>query len=110
MILAVAPALEICLVSRPRWLNQEHRWVVKMPTHLLTEKAAALGYALCQNHGFIDGNKRMAHVAMEVFLVLNGEEISASVDEQEKQVLALAAGDLSRESLAEWLAEHITPV
>ena len=76
----------------------------------LTEKAAALGYALCQNHGFVDGNKRIAHAAMEVFLVLNGEEISAAVDEQEKQMLALAAGDLSRKSLAEWLAEHVTPI
>ena len=76
----------------------------------LTEKAAALGYALCQNHGFVDGNKRIAHAAMEVFLVLNGEEISAAVDEQEKQMLALAAGDLSRKSLTEWLAEHVTPI
>ena len=77
---------------------------------LLTEKAAALGYSLCRNHGFVDGNKRIAHAAMEVFLMLNGKEISASVDEQEKQMLALAAGDLSRESLTAWLVEHITSI
>jgi len=45
----------------------------------LIEKAAALGYSLIRNHGFLDGNKRIAHAAMEVFLVMNGMEISASV-------------------------------
>ena len=45
--------------------------------------AFALGFALIQGHPFIDGNKRIGHAAMEVFLVLNGFEINASVDEQE---------------------------
>ena len=69
----------------------------------LIEKAAALGYSLIRNHGFLDGNKRIAHAAMEVFLVMNGMEISASVDEQERFILSLAAGDVSRESLVDWL-------
>ena len=42
------------------------------------EKAAALGFALVANHAFVDGNKRIGHAAMEVFLVLNGVEINAS--------------------------------
>jgi death-on-curing protein len=46
----------------------------------LNEKAAALGYSLIRNHGFLDGNKRIAHAAMEVFLVMNEFEISAPVD------------------------------
>lgn len=50
----------------------------------LTEKAAALGYSLVRSHGFVDGNKRIAHAAMEVFLVLNGVEITAAIDDQEK--------------------------
>jgi prophage maintenance system killer protein len=44
----------------------------------LAEKAAALCLALVQGHPFIDGNKRVGHVAMETFLVLNGTEINAS--------------------------------
>jgi death-on-curing protein len=47
----------------------------------LIEKAAALCFSLVQNHPFVDGNKRTAHAAMETFLVLNGSEIVASVDE-----------------------------
>lgn len=74
----------------------------------LTDKAAALGYSLVRNHGFIDGNKRIAHAAMEVFLVMNGMELRASVDDQERFMLALAAGDISREALAEWLRTHAT--
>lgn len=72
------------------------------------DKAAALGYSLIRNHGFIDGNKRTAHAAIEVFLVMNGMELRASVDDQERFMLALAAGDVSREALAEWLRAHAT--
>jgi len=48
----------------------------------LTEKTAALTFSLAMNHPFVDGNKRVAHAAMEVLLFLNGCEINATVDEQ----------------------------
>ena len=73
----------------------------------LAEKAAALGYSLIQNHPFLDGNKRIGHAAMEVFLMLNGSEITASVDESEQVLLAIAAGELSRASFAAWLESHL---
>ena len=72
----------------------------------LVDKAAALGYSLIRNHGFFDGNKRIAHAAMEVFLVLNGMELRASVEEQERFMLSLAAGEVSREGLADWLRSN----
>ena len=50
----------------------------------------------------MDGNKRVAHAAMEVFLILNAYEIVASVDEQERLMLDLAAGKMTREQLTEW--------
>ena len=53
----------------------------------LAEKAAALGFSPIKNHAFVDGNKRTAHAAMEIFLLLNGYEIDAPVDEQEHIVL-----------------------
>jgi len=46
------------------------------------EKAAALAFSLVMNHPFLDGNMRVAHAAMETFLLLNGLEIDASIDEQ----------------------------
>lgn len=72
----------------------------------LIEKAAALGYSLIRNHGFVDGNKRIAHAAMEIFRMLNGMELSATVDDQEHFILSLAAGDVPREALVEWLRSH----
>jgi death-on-curing protein len=75
----------------------------------IVEKAVALGFSLIKNHPFIDGNKRIGHAAMEVFLVLNGFEISAAVDEQEQVILKVASGELGREEFVEWLNKHIVP-
>ena len=69
----------------------------------LASKAAALGHSLIQNHPFVDGNKRIGHGAMEVFLLLNGHEIDASVDEQEQIIIGVASGKVSRIELGEWL-------
>lgn len=75
----------------------------------LHAKAAALGYSLVMNHPFLDGNKRVAHAAMEAFLMLNGFEIVAVVDDQERLMLDLAAGNVTRDQLAEWLEKHLQP-
>ncbi len=56
----------------------------------LVEKAAALGFSLVTSHPFVDGNKRLGHAAMETFLLMNGHEIEASVDEQEDLILRWA--------------------
>lgn len=73
----------------------------------LPDKAAALGFFLVRNHPFVDGNKRIGHAALEVTLVLNGFELTASVDEQEQIMLALAAGTLSRDEFTIWVAQHL---
>lgn len=75
----------------------------------LATKAAALCYSLVLNHPFVDGNKRIGHAAMEVFLLLNGHELHAPVDEQEQLMLQLAAGNLKREAFAEWVKQHMVP-
>jgi death-on-curing protein len=72
----------------------------------IADKAAALGHSLIQNHCFVDGNKRVGHAAMEVFLVLNGYEIQASIDEQEQVVLSVASGQMDRAAFSEWLKQH----
>jgi death-on-curing protein len=76
----------------------------------LATKAAALALSLTLKHPFVDGNKRAGHAAMEVFLILNGYELAASVDEQERLMLDLAAGNVTREQLTDWIEEHMHPV
>jgi death on curing protein len=76
----------------------------------LAEKTAALGFSPIKNHPFVDGNKRVGHAAMETFLVLDGYELSTSVDEAERLILGVAAGTVSREALVAWLREHVMPL
>src|SRR5262249_51531434 len=76
----------------------------------LADKAAALCYSLILNHPFLDGNKRVGHAAMETFLMLNGHELQASVDESERLILDVASGFVTREQLVEWLKAHLTKV
>ncbi len=68
--------------------------------------AAAYAYGLARNHPFIDGNKRAALVAMELFLVLNGGELVADDADCVITMRALAAGHLSEEQFAEWVRRH----
>ena len=73
----------------------------------VVDKASALAVGLAMNHPFVDGNKRIAHAAMAVFLDLNGFAIEATVDEQEQLMLSLAAGQVSRADLTAWLESHV---
>lgn len=75
----------------------------------IVEKASALGFSLIQNHPFVDGNKRSGHAAMELFLVLNGCEIDATVAEQVTTILQVASSQMERESFTNWLRTHIKP-
>ena len=75
----------------------------------LEEKAAALAFSLIQNHPFIDGNKRVGHAAMEIFLVLNGKELNADPDDSERIILAVASGKCSRDALVEWIRSQMVP-
>jgi death-on-curing protein len=76
----------------------------------LPEKAAALGYSLAMNHAFLDGNKRIAHAAVEAFLLRNRHQLAAGVDEQEATILQLASGNLTREQFEEWIRTHIAAI
>jgi death-on-curing protein len=76
----------------------------------LADKAAALCFSLVMNHPFVDGNKRIGHAAMETFLIMNGFELDAEVDDAESVILGLAAGELGRIPFAEWVADHVTDV
>lgn len=69
----------------------------------LYHMAAAYGFHLCMNHPFVDGNKRIALVAIDVFLQRNGYEIIASEEETYQIIIKLSAGQLTKPDLAEWL-------
>jgi len=59
------------------------------------------------NHPFVDGNKRVAHLAMVVFLMANGCELTGNIDEHETTILSVASGEMSRDQFAAWIKEHL---
>ena len=73
------------------------------------ELAAAHAIGIAKNHPFIDGNKRTAYVAMELFLVLNGFELIADDANATLSMISVAAGDIDEPTLAQWLREQSTP-
>lgn len=76
----------------------------------LAEKAAALLESIAIGHPFLDGNKRAAFVAMDIFLRLNGVRCDVVEDGMYDLVVAVAAGDLSgNEAIAERLRELYAP-
>ena len=73
----------------------------------LAKMAAAYGFHICKNHPFIDGNKRVALVAMDTFLQKNGYEISASEKDVYEVIMKLASGNLTKAELTGWLEVNI---
>jgi death-on-curing protein len=88
-------------LSRPR-----HLFAYTDPTPQAPRLAAAYAFGIAKNHAFIDGNKRTAYVVCRTFLILNGFDMTADLEERYRIFLALAAGDLSEEALADWLAKN----
>lgn len=71
--------------------------------------AAAYGYGLARNHPFVDGNKRTAFVAIELFMLLNGYMLLADDASCVFKMLSLAAGEISEDELAVWLRANMAP-
>ncbi|MFG6428635.1 type II toxin-antitoxin system death-on-curing family toxin [Roseateles sp. LYH14W] len=74
------------------------------------ELAAAYAVGLAKNHPFIDGNKRTAYVAMELFLWLNGLELLATDADCVITMLGVAASQISEAELADWLRQQTEPI
>lgn len=70
---------------------------------------AAYGYGIARNHAFIDGNKRTAFVAVELFLDLNGLALHADDQDCVLTMLRVAEGSLSEADFANWIRERIAP-
>ena len=69
--------------------------------------AAAYAFGLARNHAFVDGNKRTAYVVAEMFLALNGIKLLSSDAAGVLTFVALASGDFSEDTLADWFRANI---
>lgn len=75
----------------------------------IPDKAAALWHGLVSNHAFVDGNKRIGLMVASVFLSVNGYDLKLTSDEVESITMDLAQSVLSRQKLADILAEQSVP-
>ncbi|HEY6025826.1 MAG TPA: type II toxin-antitoxin system death-on-curing family toxin [Pseudolabrys sp.] len=72
----------------------------------LPELAAAYGYGLAKNHPFVDGNKRTSLLAIYTFLGVNGVDFIVAEADAAAMIFALAAGEVSEDSLARWIRDN----
>jgi death-on-curing protein len=86
----------------------QQRWAYGR-TRDLASLSASYGFGLARNHPYRDGNKRVAFMAMGIFLGLNGWEIDAPEEEVVRVMLGLAAGRISEVTLAKWVRSHLVP-
>ena len=75
----------------------------------VADLAASYGCGIARNHPFVDGNKRTAFVAVELFLALNGRRLAADDADCVLTMLAVAAGTLDEPAFAAWLRRHVQP-
>ncbi|MHB8877252.1 MAG: type II toxin-antitoxin system death-on-curing family toxin [Myxococcaceae bacterium] len=73
----------------------------------LPAKAAALLHSLVMNHAFVDGNKRVAVAAAELFVEINGQLLVATDGELGELTLSAARGELQAEAIAIWLRQRL---
>jgi death on curing protein len=86
-------------LERPR--NKWHYEGSELP-----ELAASYAFGLIKNHAFVDGNKRIAFINMVAFLRLNGIAFKPDQAQSTAIILAVAAGEVSEQSLARWIRDN----
>jgi death-on-curing protein len=76
----------------------------------LSRLAASYAVGISRNHPFLDGNKRTSLVVAELFLELNGNQLTASDAQCITTFLQLAAGELTEDQLADWISANSSPL
>src|SRR5579872_5207453 len=76
------------------------------PESTVAELAASCAYGLARNHAFEDGNKRVAFLAVGIFLSINGYKLVAQQIDAIQAMRAVAAGELNEAGLAAWIAKN----
>jgi death-on-curing protein len=98
------PGLLTSALARPRQIL-----AYSEPPPDLAALAAAYAFGILRNHSFVDGNKRVALVALRTFLKVNGHDLVATQEEKYQRVLHLADRQLSEAEFAGWVRDHLSP-
>jgi death-on-curing protein len=99
-----APGLRDESMLRSALERPINKWTYEQAS--LAELAAAYAFRLAKNHAFVDGNKRIAFMAMMTFLQKNNVPFAPNPAQSTVIVLALAAGEVSEEGLTRWIRDN----
>jgi death on curing protein len=99
-----APGLRDEVLLRSALERPANKWRYEQSE--LAELAAAYAFGLAKNHAFIDGNKRIAFMTMVAFLRKNGVRFAPDQAHATSIIIALAAGEVSEESLTRWIRDN----
>jgi death on curing protein len=99
-----APGLRDESMLRSALERPINKWTYEQAS--LAELAAAYAFRLAKNHAFVDGNKRIAFMAMMTFLQKNNVQFAPNPAQSTVIVLALAAGEVSEEGLTRWIRDN----
>jgi death-on-curing protein len=90
-------------------LDRPKNRLAYQPNSSLEELAALYGVGIAKAHAFVDGNKRIAFMAMMGFVLKNGIPFNPEPAQATTIILALAAGEVSEESLTRWIRDNWPP-
>jgi death-on-curing protein len=68
--------------------------------------AGAYAFHVCQNHPFIDGNKRVALASSLVFLDINGYTFNCKDEEVYNEIMNVAKGEVKKEELLKYYEKY----
>lgn len=71
--------------------------------------ASLYAHGICKAHAFVDGNKRTAYIACELFIEANGLVLTAPDEECIAYMLGLTASEIDADEFAEWLRSRVQP-
>lgn len=84
----------------------QQKWANAREEADLASLAAAYGFGLAKNHGFVDGSKRVTFMSIYTFLLVNGLELEVDEPQAVAVMTALASGSLSEDQLVAWIRTH----
>jgi death-on-curing protein len=73
----------------------------------VADLAASYGVGLAKNHPFVDGNKRVAFLAVGLFLALNGQRLVSNQVDATLTMFGVAAGEVDEAEFARWIRAHL---
>lgn len=94
------PALLQAALARPK-----NYWAYEQPS--IPQLAAVYAFGICQNHAFLDGNKRTALGALALFLEKNGYRLIATESGAVVTMAKVAAREMTETELADWIGSNI---